>query len=130
MNKKHLGIIIICLLIAACVVLVTRKKDTGVSSIKSGVLVWVKCDSGNCDAEYQMEKKVYYAEVQEKRKLDPMSLMNVPVDCQQCSNVSLQLAEKCEQCEHVFFKATAGGDYGDKCPGCGHSAIAAKISSR
>ncbi len=94
MNKKAIGIIAVCLLLAGGITLMTKKKDTGVNSIKSGVLVWVKCASEGCGAEYQLEKRDYYAQVQEKRKLKPMSMMNVPVDCQECKAESVYLAEK------------------------------------
>jgi len=77
-----------------------------------------------------MEKREYYAQVQEKRKGQRMSGMNVPIDCRQCGEESVFLAEKCAECEHVFFKASAGGQYGDKCPKCGYSAIEEKLANR
>ena len=130
MEKKPLVIIVVCLLAAVCVFVLTRKRDTGVNSIKAGVQVWTKCVSEDCSDEFQMQKRQYYALVQEKRKLQPMSLMNIPIDCQQCGAESLFLAEKCGECEHIFFKDSAGGQYGDQCPECDYSAIEEKLANR
>lgn len=129
-KKKTLLIIAVCLLAAAFVALITKKKDTGVNSIQSGALVWVKCTGGDCNAEYQMEKRDYYAQVQEKRKINPMSMMNVPVDCQKCGAESLHMADKCGKCGHIFLKTAATGEHGDKCPECGYSAIEENLKQR
>lgn len=130
MKKKPLVIVVACFLAAVCVFVMTRKKDTGINSIKGGVQVWTKCASEDCGEEVQMEKREYYARVQEKRKLQPRSTMNVPIDCQQCGEESVFLAVECDECEHIFFKASAGGEYGDQCPECGYSAIEEKIANR
>ena len=116
MDKKALGIIAVCLLLVVGITVVTKKKDTGVRSIKSGTLVWVKCNS--CEAEYQLEKSDYYTQVQEKRVAKPMSMMNVPVDCQKCQEESVHLAEKGGDCNSVFIPSPA---HSGKCPKCGIS---------
>lgn len=129
-KKALIGVVVSCLVIASIITYFSKGQATGVESIKSGTLVWVKCFSEKCKAEYELEKRDFYAQVQEKRKLKLMSMMNVPIDCQKCGSESLKLAEKCGKCGHVFFKASVSGKYGDQCPKCGYSAIKEKVSER
>ena len=124
MEKKQVSIFIIvaCLVVAVLIMLFTRNKATGIESIKSGNLIWTICNSADCGANSQMEKRDYYAFVQEARKQYAMSTMDVPIKCTECEEMSVVKAMKCANCGTVFQDIFVLGGSPDRCPECAQNA--------
>ncbi len=81
--------------------------------IAKGEMMWVKCANPNCNAEYQMEMKEYYASASNNPSGMPK--------CKQCGEESLLDAIKCDKCGKVFIRGSFSGEVRDRCPYCGFS---------
>ena len=135
-TKKPIMIIVIvaCLAIAAWV---TFKSDPegGANSIPESEMQWVKCNNPACNAEYEMSKREYYKTLEENPNMNPMATGPIPLTCKECGKKSLFGAIKCSNpdCGKVFIEGTGGtgpGDYPDRCPACGLSAVEERMKSR
>jgi len=121
-RKKNLitiGIIVGCLVIAVAVTFFTRRTSHGIDSIKKGDMIWVKCYSTDCKAEYQIEKRDYFEFLQ--KNANPMAMRMPPMECEKCSQKSIYRAVKCEECDTIFFYGEIADQFKDKCPKCGFS---------
>ena len=117
-RKKYTYIIIFiaCLLAAAAITYWKKPKTRGIESLKSGVMVLVKCMK--CSAEYQMEQKEYFTVYQE----EAAKIMGVPaMPCKECGEKGVYKAIKCESCGAVFFEGAVSNDFADRCTECGYS---------
>ena len=136
-KKKPIMIVVIvgCLAIAAWVTFKGGGNEGGYSSIPAGDMQWVKCNNPACNAEYQMSKREYYKFLEENPNMNPMATGPIPLTCKECGKKSLFAAEKCSNpdCGKVFIKGTGGtkpGDFDDRCPACGLSAVEERSKSR
>jgi phage FluMu protein Com len=120
-NVIYAVVIAVCLLVAVVVFMMTRSGGgAGLDSIDESEQVWVKCRS--CGAAYQMGKKQYYEELNEKAKASTTAMMfTPPLTCQKCTKNSVFLGEMCEHCNEVFFPNSVPNDFPDKCPKCKRS---------
>lgn len=122
-NAIYLIVIVVCLLVAGFVTYkyVFAGSSGGLSSIPEDELVWVKCNNPACKAEYQMNKRKFFEEVE--KRFNPLVQTTPPLVCEKCGQESLYEAVKCANCGNIFFKGVVHGDIEDRCPECGHSAI-------
>ena len=122
-NRKKTAMICIivgCLALAGFITYRnSRGPRTGVTSIKRGELIWVKCNNPNCGAEYQMDKRDFYEYVE--KHMGPMDLVEPPLICKECGEKSAYKAVKCEKCRHTFFYGSIRNDFTDRCPKCRYS---------
>jgi len=127
-----LGIIVVCLTLAVVIFIKTQTGGSGgIDTIKRGEeLYWVKCNNKKCNAEYQMDKKDYYEQIEEKMRANPMAMVTPPLTCKECGEPSVLRAVKCEKCGHVFFYGADPTDFADRCPKCGHSKTKADRDAR
>jgi len=127
-----LVIIIVCFALAGVIFFATRPEGSGgINTIKRGEeLYWVKCNNPKCKAEYQMDKKDYYEQIEEKMRANPMAMVTPPLTCKECGEQSVLRAVKCEKCGHVFFYGADPTDFADRCPKCGHSKTKADREAR
>lgn len=116
-----IGAIALCLLAAIVVVGMNPKRgSSGLERIPSGDTVLIKCENAQCEAVYQMNKREYYALVDEVAARMPNTPTSPPpVACQECQAASARKAMKCTACGHVFFSADTPGAGADRCPECG-----------
>jgi DNA-directed RNA polymerase subunit RPC12/RpoP len=130
-NTIYAIVIVLCLIVAGVVFLLTRSGSSGgINDIKRGEkMVWVKCNNPKCNAEYQMDQRDYFEQIQEKQKVNPLSMQTPALNCEKCGEPSVFLAEKCEKCGKVFFSGTSK-DFPDRCPDCGYSKTEATRKER
>jgi hypothetical protein len=122
-----IGVIVVCFIAAGAIYLKTRP-DTGTGDIPDYLAkqeVWLKCRNPDCEHEYQIVKKDYYAQVKEFRAQNPGVVAVPGLTCPNCGEPSCYEATKCEKCGTIFEKGTKRGDYEDRCPKCGYSRIEA-----
>ncbi len=99
----------------------TGSRSTGgIKSIKGEDLMWVMCQNPNCKSAYQIDKKDYYTQIDEKMRANPMSIQTPALTCQKCGQNSVYRAVKRPKCGHMFFYGKRG-DFDDRCPECGFS---------
>jgi hypothetical protein len=125
-NTIYVVVIVVCIALAVVIFIMTQSDGSGgLESIKRGKqLYWVKCNNPNCNAEYQMDKRDYYDQLQEKIrekiKVNPLASQTPALTCEKCGEPSLYRAIKCEKCGNIFFYG-ASKDHPDRCPECGYS---------
>ncbi len=113
-------LVVVCLVAAGVVTYVTRSGGkTGLDAVKRGQMIWMKCGNSDCEAEYQMDLKDYYEDIQDRWR--PMMMGPPPLTCNECNEDSLYRVEKCPSCEVLFQKGSVEDDFADKCPECGYS---------
>lgn len=122
-NVIYAIVIIVCFIVAGVVgyKFIFSGGSGGISSIDSEEMVWVKCKNPDCEAEYQMNKRKYYSEVEERRTSIAQARIAIP--CEQCGQESCYEAIKCSnpECGVIFFRGSVTGDLEDRCPECKHS---------
>jgi len=120
-NAIYAAVIVVCILVAVLVFVKTRGGGAGgTASIDETEQIWVKCRQ--CNASYQMGKKKFYEELEEKAKANPTPMMMTPLlTCQKCGKDGIMKAHKCEKCGEVFFENSVPNDFADRCPKCKHS---------
>jgi len=123
MDKKKLimiAVIVVCLGLAAAITFTKSSDKSGIETIDSSKVMWVKCNNPSCGAEYQMPAREYYEEM--KKFKNPME---VPaLICKKCKQESVYQADKCKNCGKLFFRSRPKpGELPDRCTYCGHSAI-------
>jgi phage FluMu protein Com len=120
-NAIYAAVIVVCILVAVLVFVKTRGGGAaGTESIDESEMIWVKCRQ--CGAAYEMSKKKYYEELEEKARANPTPMMITPLlTCQKCGKDGIQKAHKCEKCGEIFFENSVPNDFADRCPKCKHS---------
>lgn len=129
-NTIYVVVIALCLILAIVIFVKSRSKGpSGIDSIQAGEMVWVMCNNPDCKAIYQMEKKDYYLEIEEKTRKNPLA-SRLAINCKQCGEESAFRAYKCEKCGQFFFQGAVSGDLEDRCPECGYSQMEAERKAR
>jgi DNA-directed RNA polymerase subunit RPC12/RpoP len=122
-NTKRVVMIVVvvaCFALAGVIVYETRSGGGGLS-VKSGSMIWLKCNNPACGNEFPMQEKEYLKLI--KGKLVVGLQVVPPLVCPKCSQESAYRAFKCEKCGKVFFPNTVQGKFDDICPGCGFSKV-------
>jgi len=120
-NTIYAVVIAVCILVAVLVFVKTRGGGAGgTASIDETEQIWVKCRQ--CKQSYEMGKKRYYEELEEKARANPTPMMMTPLlTCEKCGKDGIMKAHKCEKCGEVFFENSVPNDFADRCPECKHS---------
>ena len=129
-NTIYAVVIVVCIIVAVLVFVKTRGGgSSGADSIDESVQIWVQCRQ--CKQSYQMSKKQYYQELEEKARANPSPMMMTPLlTCQKCGKDGIMKAVKCDECGEIFFENSVPNDFADRCPKCKHSATEAIRKSR
>ena len=99
MSKNTINILIIAVcFIGAGVLAYTFMFSKGGPQISDDEMTWVKCNNPACGAAYEMGKRKYYEEVEEKAQANPMAMTTPPLTCEKCGKNSVYRAIKCENC--------------------------------
>jgi len=112
------GVAAVCIIAAGLVAYMNLPKSSGVDTLSSTTLTWVKCTEKNCGAEYQMNIRDFYKTVEQQ---EPIIGSTPPIPCKNCGKTTVYRAYKCEKCGLVFFAGINREDFEDKCSGCGYS---------
>ncbi len=122
-NTIYVIVIILCIIVAAVIFLLTRSGGPGggIKDIPRGEeMYWVMCNNQKCGETYQIDKRDYFEQIQEKMQANPLSNKTPPLICQKCKEPSAYKAIKCEKCGKTFFEG-ASNDFPDRCPSCKYS---------
>jgi predicted RNA-binding Zn-ribbon protein involved in translation (DUF1610 family) len=121
-NTIYVIVIVVCLLLAIIVFIKSRSGGSGgLDSIKRGEeMYWVMCNNPKCKEAYELDKKDYYTQLDERLRANPMSMQTPALTCRKCGENSVYRAFKCPKCGHMFFYGKAS-DFDDRCPECGFS---------
>lgn len=87
-----------------------------------GEMIWVKCKNADCGAEYQIGKKDYFEQLEEKMRADTTTSQMPALTCKDCGEKSVYRAVKCEKCGNIFYYGRPD-DFNDRCPKCAFSKI-------
>jgi ribosomal protein L40E len=99
----------------------------GVDGISQDKIQWVTCRNGKCEANYEMQMREYYRQLEEiGKKSNTMMMVSPALICEKCGEESIYKAFKCIKCETVFEGNIKRGDFADRCPKCGYSDIKIK----
>jgi predicted RNA-binding Zn-ribbon protein involved in translation (DUF1610 family) len=130
--QKKIAIVVAVLCFAAAGLIIARnvfRHPAGAESLGAGEKTWMQCNARDCGAAYEMEKKEYFMQVEQRRRTNPR-LENLPtappITCQKCGKETAWRAVKCEKCGCLFLYGLRQGkqfDYADRCPTCGHSEL-------
>jgi Zn finger protein HypA/HybF involved in hydrogenase expression len=105
-----IGIIAVCLAVAAVVFIKTRPQDSGSTPVTTQ-MVSIKCAA--CGAEYQMDMQKYTDYLQKNTSFTSMQVP--PLVCEKCGKETAYAVVKCPKCETTFLRTTAY----PQCPQCG-----------
>lgn len=131
-NLIYAIVIVVCLILAVVILLVTRSgRSGGLEQVPRGEMIWIMCNNPQCKASYQMDKRDYFAKIEDKFKSNPnpLALQTPALDCPKCGKASAFRAVKCEKCGHMFFYGNPN-DFNDRCPECKYSKIEAERKAR
>ena len=119
-----IAIIIVCLVLAAGIFILSRP-DAGPNKGPVRML----CEE--CDATFKMGREEFKKALQATGKLSMMNPVPIPLKCIECGEEeAAYYACTCRQCKVIFIEDTTSGDYKDRCPECGYSAIEQRIENR
>jgi len=121
MDKKTIiktVIVVACLALAISITFITsRGRTTGIDSIDPEEKIWVICLDEGCQSQYETNRKEYFAYIQKNASPG----YTPPLECDNCGQMTVYRAKKCEKCEAVFMYGAYGNDYPDRCTACGFS---------
>ena len=118
-NRVHITVIIVSVVLAGLIFYMTHSASPGgIENLKHGELMWVMCNNPDCGEVYQIDKKDYFLQIEERMRVHPMSLQTLPLVCEKCGQESVFRAEKCGK---IFFSGAVSNDFSDRCPECGYS---------
>ena len=120
----YIAVIVVCLGLAG---IITWKGSSGgggtLDDIPDSEKLWVKCNNPGCGEAYQIDKKDYFLQIEERRRAHPMLLQTPGLICEKCGKESVFEAEKCEKCGRIFFSGSVQPHFVHLCPDCGYGAI-------
>ncbi|MHC4213814.1 MAG: hypothetical protein ACYSWP_10625 [Planctomycetota bacterium] len=126
-KKKPLmiGLIVGSIVLAGVITFMTGGSESqGLKGIPEGKIQWVTCRNDKCGANYEMQMREFYRQLEElTKKNTSMTLMSPALICEKCNEESIYKAFKCLECETVFEGNIKRGDFEDRCPKCGYSDI-------
>ena len=115
-NLIYVIVIVLCLLVAGIVVFSRGSGGGGIEDISEDEQVWVMCR--RCNHSYQMGKKEFYRQLEEKAKESTNMMMAPHLTCEKCGKDSVTEAIECEKCGNIFIKGSVPSDFPDRCPKC------------
>ncbi len=125
-----ISVIVVSLGVAGLVTYTKHSGGGNIDDISAGQTTWVKCNNKACNAEYEMDKKQFYKEIEAHR--DHMAMTTPAMTCEKCGKPSAFAAIKCanSDCAVIFFKGSVPNDFADRCPACKQSADEKRRNAR
>ena len=121
-------IVVVCLGLAAVIAVKNyggRGGGGGVAAVGPAPMLCVNPDCGHIfELTREARREQMLAKGRAMRRRGPMAFT-----CPQCGEESAYQANKCSKCSTVFIRDDTSGDFADRCPGCGYSAIEEKRAS-
>jgi len=129
-NWAKIGLVI-SIIITGALIIGFIAETTGIASREgeggSGAKkIYFMCENPDCEAVYSMSMDKYGELISE---VGPMAMVamrtpgSVPFECKKCGEKTAYIATKCPKCGELFIQDYQSGDYPDRCPECGYSAI-------
>jgi len=95
-NRVYIAIIVVSVALVGFIFYLTHSASFGgIESLKRGELIGVKCNNPDCSEAYQIDKKDYFLQIEERIRIHTMSLQTPPLVCEKCGRESVFRAEKC-----------------------------------
>ena len=125
-----IGVIVVSLGVAGLITYTRHSGGDDIDSISAEETTWVKCNNKACNAEYEMDKKQFYKEIEANR--NQMAMAAPVLTCEKCGKPSAFAAIKCANpdCSVIFFRNSVPGDFADRCPKCKQSSEEKRRNSR
>ncbi len=93
--------------------------------------IWMLCENPDCEAAYEITPEEFRELVRAKGvMLGPKVMEQLAFVCKECGQETAYRGMKCQKCGALFIQETVAGDYSDRCPECGYSAIEEMVKSR
>lgn len=120
-----IGVIVGSVVLAGAITFMARGPSSeGLNSIPAEKMIWVTCRNDKCGANYEMQMREYYGQMEDIQKQSgAMMMMAPPLICEKCNEESIYKAFKCPKCGAIFEGNIKKGDFEDRCPKCGSSEI-------
>lgn len=133
MQEKQLKIallvsVAVTVLLVAGFVIETLSSSGGGSEIRDAARaggIWMLCDNPDCEAAYEVTPEEF-AELMKSKgpiTLGPGVMSRLTFLCKECAQETAYRGMECPKCGVLFVKEPVVGDYADRCPECGYSAI-------
>lgn len=123
-KKKVVMVVVIvaCLGLAAAIAVINFGGGGGTSNLDDLGPQPVLCVNPDCGHIFEMtvdeRRQIMLERGRRMRRAGPMAFT-----CPQCGEESAYQANKCTKCNTVFIADYSTGDFSDRCPECGYSAI-------
>jgi predicted RNA-binding Zn-ribbon protein involved in translation (DUF1610 family) len=117
-------IVVVCLALAAAIAVINFGGGGDISAAAQGPqpLLCVNPDCGHIfEMSVEERRQIIRERGRQRRQRGPLAY-----PCPQCGEESAYQANKCAKCSTVFIADYTTGDFADRCPECGHSAIEEK----
>ena len=118
-KKVSIALIITCLVLAAGIFVFTRPQN------KNKGPVQILCTS--CGNQFKLEREEFKKQLLATGLVSPMRTEPIPLECPQCGENTAFYATTCAKCGEIFVGDSVSGDFRDRCPECGYSAIEKKF---
>jgi DNA-directed RNA polymerase subunit RPC12/RpoP len=102
--------------------------DIGEASRAGGI--WMLCDNPDCEAAYEISEEEFAELMRGKGRPGPGMMGQLAFVCRECGQETAYRGMKCPKCGALFIRESIDGDYADRCPDCGYSAMEKTISER
>jgi hypothetical protein len=79
-NRVYIAVVVVSVALAGFIFHLTHSTSPGsIESLKRGELIWVKCNNPDCGEAYQIDKKDYFLQIEERIGINTMSLHAPPL---------------------------------------------------
>jgi predicted Zn-ribbon and HTH transcriptional regulator len=93
--------------------------------------IWMLCDNPDCEAAYEITVEEFREMVRAKGvMLGPNVMSQLAFTCKVCGQETAYRGMKCQKCGALFIMEEVPGDFSDRCPECGYSAIEEAIKEK
>jgi predicted RNA-binding Zn-ribbon protein involved in translation (DUF1610 family) len=116
-------IVVVCLGLAAVIAVINFGGGGGGGAAAAGPVLTL-CVNPDCGHTFEMTSEERRQQMLAKGRAAMRRGGGPPAfTCPQCGEESAYQANKCSKCNTVFIADYTSGDFSDKCPECGYSAI-------
>ncbi len=131
MDKKNvvmIVIVVVCLVLAGAFAI--KNFGGGGASARAQGPQSVLCVNPDCGHIFEMTQEERREQMLAKGRGAMARRRSPSFTCPQCNEESGYQARKCTKCETVFIPDFGSGDFADRCPECGYSAIEERRESK
>ncbi len=92
--------------------------------------IWMLCENPDCEAAYEVTEEEFLELMRSKGRPGLRMISQLAFRCKKCGQETAYRGMKCPKCGALFIKEDVMGDYADRCPECGYSAIEEMLKSK